>query len=108
MFSIFSKWILSIFSADKLGIIFRLLFMSAGKTVLKDMLDTENQKKAYEFVKELNARTDMTNTEKAWEFNKKMYAWAKKEGKNIAESIINCLREMAVNALKAEAAAEEK
>lgn len=35
-------------------------------------------------------------------FNKQMLEWAKKAGKILADSVVNCLRELAVNALKAE------
>jgi len=65
-------------------------------------MDPVNQKKAYDFVKELRLRTDLTNAEKAVLFNKKMLEWAKAAGKIMASSVVNCLREMAVNALKAE------
>lgn len=102
MFTLLWKWLVSIFTADKVGILVRLLLLSAGKTVLKDLVDTENQKKAYEFVKELNARTDLTNQQKAALFNAKFLVWAKLGGKAIALSVVNCLREMAVNAVKAE------
>ena len=44
----------------------------------------------------------MTNSEKAKMFNKQMLDWAKKVGKKLSDSMINCLREMAVAALKAE------
>ena len=69
-----------------------------------EIMKPENQKKAYEFVKELNKRTDMTNVEKAKEFNRQMFEWAKKMGKKMTESVVNCLRELAVNALKVEKA----
>ena len=102
MFSLLWSWIVSLFTADKIGILVRLLLLSAGKTVLKDLTNTENQKKAYEFVKELNTRTDLSNAQKAKLFNEKFLAWAASGGKAIALSIVNCLREMAVNAVKAE------
>ena len=102
MFTLLWHWLVSLFTADKIGILIRLLLLSAGKTVLKDLLNTEHQKKAYEFVKELNGRTDLTTQQKAKLFNEKFIAWAKASGKEIALSVVNCLREMAVNALKSE------
>ena len=65
-------------------------------------MNVENQKKAYEFVKSLHNDTTKTNMEKAQVFNLKMLDWAKREGKNISDSVINCLRELAVNAIKSE------
>lgn len=102
MFTLLWKWLVSIFTTDKIGVLVRLLLLGASKAVIKDLSNTENQRKAYEFVKELNQRTDLTNSEKAALFNEKFLAWAKAGGKAIALSIVNCLREMAVNALKAE------
>ena len=78
------------------------MFTKASSVVIKDILDPENQKKAYEFVKELHNRTDISNKVKAKEFNKMMIRQLKKEGKEICESVINCLRELAVNAIKTE------
>ena len=65
-------------------------------------MNVENQRKAYEFVKSLHNDTTKTNMEKAQVFNLKMLDWAKREGKNIGDSVINCLRELAVNAIKSE------
>ena len=44
----------------------------------------------------------MSNKVKAREFNKMMIRQLKKEGKEVCESVINCLRELAVNAIKTE------
>jgi hypothetical protein len=44
----------------------------------------------------------LTNKEKQKIFNQQMLEWAKSLGKKMSESVINCLRELAVNALKAE------
>ncbi len=107
MFALLWKWLVSIFTTDKIGILVRLLLLGAGKAVVKDLSNTENQKKAYEFVKELNQKTDLTNSEKAALFNEKFLVWTKAGGKAIAISVVNCLREMAVNALKAEDVAEK-
>ena len=102
MFTLFWKWAVSFFTADRIGVLVRKLFISAAKPVVSDLLNPQNQKKAYEFVKQLHARKDLTNTQKAREFNKMFIAWAKKQKVAIRLSIVNCLRELAVNALKAE------
>ena len=94
--------ICSLFPKSKLGILLSIMFTKASSVVIKDILDPENQKKAYEFVKELHNRTDISNKVKAKEFNKMMIRQLKKEGKEICDSVINCLRELAVNALKTE------
>ena len=94
--------ICSLFPKSKLGILLSIMFTKASSVVIKDILDPENQKKAYEFVKELHNRTDISNKVKAKEFNKMMIRQLKKEGKEICESVINCLRELAVNAIKTE------
>ena len=106
MVAFIGKWIASFFTADKIGCLFRKLLFISAKTVVSEILKPENQKKAYEFVKELNKRTDMTNMEKAKEFNRQMFEWAKKMGKKMTESVVNCLRELAVNTLKIEKAEE--
>lgn len=95
-------WVKGLFSTKKLGI---LLVIFAKKTitpVIQEIMDSENQQIAYNFVKELRLRTDLTNKEKQVLFNKQMLEWTKQVGKKLADSAINCLRELAVNALKAE------
>ncbi len=92
----------SLFPKSKLGILLSILFSKASSTVIKDIMDPDNQKKAYEFVKELHNRTDISNKEKAKEFNKMMIEQFKIEGKNVCDSVINCLRELAINAIKTE------
>ena len=69
MFTLLYKWLVSLFTADKVGILVRKLLINTGTTIAKDILNVEHQKKAYEFVKELNARDDIDNKEKAKIFN---------------------------------------
>jgi len=95
------------FTTSKLGVLITIILSKAASTVVKDIMNKENQQKAYDFVKELNDNTEMTNAQKAKVFNKKMAEWAANEGKKMAESVINCLRELAVNALKAEIESKE-
>lgn len=102
MFSLLWKYILSFFTADKIGVLVRTLLIKSTKIVATDILDPTNQAKAYEFVKELNQRTDINNLQKAVIFNKKMLEWSIKEGRKLGENTINCLREFAVAALKRE------
>lgn len=99
-------WIKGMFTAKKVGVLVAIFAQQAFRPVVAEIMDPENQKKAYEFVKALRSRTDLTNREKAEMFNLKMLDWAKKAGKILADSVVNCLRELAVNALKAEAAAK--
>lgn len=96
------QWIKSIFVGETAGILTNLLFKNASKALAMEIFNKENQMKAYEFVKELQNNKDMTNSQKAVEFNKKMAEWALNCGKVLAGSVVNCLREMAVNALKDE------
>lgn len=102
MFTLLYKWLLSIFTADKIGILVRSVLLQAGKAYTKEILDPLNQKVAYDFVKALKQRDDLTNLQKAHEFNKNMLEWMKQVNKKIAISSINCLRELAVNAIKNE------
>ena len=92
----------SMFTRNKIGMLIEILLLRAGSTIAKEILDKDNQKIAYEFVKALNTRVDITSKEKAKLFNEQMLDWAKKLGKKMNESVVNCLRELAVNALKSE------
>lgn len=67
-----------------------------------EIMDKENQQKAYEFVKELHFRKDMTAKEKAETFNLKMLVWCRDFGKQLSDSTINMLRELALSAFKSE------
>lgn len=95
-------WFVGLFTKEKIGILFIMLFKAGVSAVAQQIADLQLQKKALEFVKELAAREDLTNREKAVIFNEKMIEYCKKLGKTLCESVINCLRELAVNALKAE------
>ena len=95
-------WVKGLFTAKKTGVLFAIFAKKAVAPVIAEIADPENQKKAYEFVKALRLRQDLTNKEKAALFNGQMLEWAKKAGKILADSVVNCLRELAVNALKAE------
>ena len=107
MISAALSWIKSLFVAETVGILLKKLLKGAAKGLTKEIFSEENQRKAYEFVKELNANAEMSGAEKAKEFNRKMLEWAAKCGKVIAESAVNCLREMAVSVVKDEISEEK-
>ena len=95
-------WVKGLFTAKKVGVLLAIFAQKAVAPVIAEIADPENQRKAYECVKELRLRADLTNKQKAALFNEQMLEWAKKAGKIMADSAVNCLRELAVNALKAE------
>lgn len=90
------------FSNEIVGIIFQKLFNNVKTALIKELSDPENQRKAYTFVKELASRNDMTSKEKMETFNLKMLVYAKDHGKKLSDSMINCLRELALAAIKNE------
>lgn len=96
------SWFIGLFTKEKIGILFLLLFKSGCSAVASEIANPEFQKKALEFVRELALCDDLTNSAKALLFNKKMLEYGTKIGKVFCESVLNCLRELAVNALKAE------
>lgn len=95
-------WVRGAFAAKKAGILLAIFAKKAAAPVVAEIADPENQAKAYEFVKGLRLRQDLTNGQKAALFNRQMLEWAKKAGRILAGSAVNCLRELAVAALKAE------
>lgn len=96
------QWIVGFFTKERRGVITERLIENAERDFAKEILNAENQGKAYEFVKRLHENKEMTNAQKARVFNRKMAEWALKCGKVLAKSVVNCLREMALAALKAE------
>lgn len=99
--------ICALFGADTFGVLLKILLQKivakAASEIIDQVKNKENQQKAYEFVKELNANTEMSNSEKVKTFNKKMAEWAKDVAKTtLSDSAINLLRELAVVAIKAE------
>lgn len=96
------SWFVGLFTVERVGILFVLLFKSGASAIGKEIADKNLHSKALSFVRELALRDDLTNAEKAKIFNEKMIAYAKTLGKVLGESVVNCLRELAVNALKAQ------
>ena len=96
------NWFIGLFTKEKVGILFVMLFKAGASAVAQEIADLDLQRKALEFVRELAKREDLSNSKKAAIFNQKLFEYASKLGKVLCESVINCLRELAVNALKAE------
>ena len=95
-------WFIGLFTKEKVGILFLLLFKSGMSAIAAQIADKDLQRRALEFVRELAKRDDLTKAAKAQLFNKKLAEYANTLGNTLSESVINCLRELAVNALKAE------
>lgn len=93
------KWIKSLFTSERIGIIWRTIFTAAKSTVAQMVSDPDNQKAALDLVKHL-ALSKTTNEEKRKEFEAQMRSWAKAAGKSLTEAAINALRENAVIASK--------
>ena len=51
MLKLLWKYVISFFTADRIGVLIRSLFAQIGKQLAKQILDPDNQQKAYEFVK---------------------------------------------------------
>ena len=97
------SWIKKLFTKEFVGTILSKLIENAKTKITEEILNAENQEAAFNFVKELNADTTLSTEEKAKKFNEQLLAWAKSLGKTLSSSTINCLRELAVAAFKAEA-----
>lgn len=54
MLKLLLQWLVSLFTADKVGVIVRKLLINTGTQVARDIFNVEHQKKAYLFVKELS------------------------------------------------------
>lgn len=93
------NWIRSLFTGERIGVIWRTIFTAAKNTVAQMVSDPDNQRAALNLVKHL-ASSQMTNDEKRKEFDAQMRSWAKAAGKSLTEAAINALRENAVIASK--------
>lgn len=93
------NWIKSLFTGEKIGIIWRNLF-STGKGKLRAMVnDPDTQEAAFELAKKLMS-SELTNDQKREAFNSQLLAWAKDVGKELTEAAVNNLRENAVFSFK--------
>ena len=102
MLSTLWSWLVSRFAKEKVGILFVMLFKSGTSAIAEYIADIDLNQKALKFVRELALRNDLTNIEKAKLFNEKMMSYGMQIGKVLCESVVNCLRELAVNALKSQ------
>jgi len=101
MWTSFTTW-LAVTIVPVLGSLLKKILKNAGMLIFTDLMNEVYNKKAYQFVKELNARTDLTTTQKAVEFNKIFLEWLAISGKVISLSTLNLLRELAVSVIKSE------
>lgn len=95
------KWVRSLFTGERIGVIWRTLFTAAKSTVAQMVCDPDNQKAALDLVKHL-ASSGLTNEQKRAEFDAQIKSWAKAAGKSLTDAAINALRENAVVASKCE------
>lgn len=102
MFTSLWAWIVGLFAKENVGILFTILFKVGKSIVASKIADKKLQKEAWEAAKELALRDDLSNEEKAKMFNERLKEFSKTSGISIGESVLNCLRELAVNALKAQ------
>lgn len=71
----------AIFNFNKFGLLVKIILQNATFKIVAEITDPENQQKAYDFVKDLHNRKDMTSREKAETFNLKMLVWCRDFGK---------------------------
>lgn len=95
------EWLKSLFTGERIGVIWRTIFTAAKSSLAQMVSDPENQQKALDLVRDL-ASSKLTNEQKRDEFNAQMKSWAKAAGKDLSDAVLNALRENAVVALKCE------
>ena len=93
------NWVRSLFTGDKIGVIWRTMFTATKNVVAEMVSDPKNQQAALDLAKELMS-SGKSNEEKKEAFNAALKAWAKDAGVALTEAAINALRENAVVALK--------
>lgn len=93
------NWLCSLFTGDKIGIIWRTMFTATKNVVAEMVSDPKNQQAALDLAKELMS-SGKSNEEKKEAFNAALKAWAKDAGVALTNAAINALRENAVVALK--------
>ena len=95
------KFFVNLFKSSDMKVeIFNILMGNCDSPELKELRDADLMNKAWELVKELHVRTDLTGKEKAAIFNEKLAYWGKKVGKVIGTMALNIVREVAYAALK--------
>ena len=93
------NWVKSLFTGERIGVIWCTIFTAARNTVAQMVSDPDNQRAAFDLEKHL-ASSKMTNYQKRAEFDAQMRSWANAAGKSLTEAAINALRENAVIASK--------
>ena len=95
------KFFVNLFKRQDMKVeIFNILLAGLDSEEIKELRDADIMNKAWEFVKDLHTRTDLTGKEKAALFNEQMLKWGKKVGKVIGVASLNIIREIAYAALK--------
>lgn len=95
------SWVKSLFTKENIGIIWRKLLTSTKSAIATTISDPSIQQTAYDLVKEL-AGKELTGDQKREAFNEAMTECLKVMGKQIGESTLSAIRELAVSAMKAE------
>ena len=95
------NWVTSLFTGDKIGVIWRAMFTATKNVAAQMVSDPKNQQAALNLVKRL-ALSGLTNEQKRAEFDAQIKSWAKAAGKSLTDAAINALRENAVVASKCE------
>jgi len=80
--------------------IFNILMTNCDSPELQELRDADIMNRAWELVKALHVRTDLTGSEKAAIFNRELAKWGAKVGKVIGTMALNIVREVAYAALK--------
>ena len=95
------NWICSLFTGERIGVIWRTMFTAAKNTVAEMVSDPKNQQAALDLARDLMG-SGKSAEEKREMFNDALKAWAKDAGVTLTNAAINALRENAVVALKSE------
>jgi hypothetical protein len=91
--------ICSLFTRENVGIIWKTLFASAKDAAKKAINDPKVQKRAFETAKTLMSM-DISGDAKKDAFNSAMKDFFAEYGKEVGTSTLNCIRELAVEAVK--------
>lgn len=104
-----SAWALvkSLFTKKTLGVIFRILLDHTKSSAMTILTNADIQKFAYNTAIDLRQDESMTTLEKAKEFNIRVAKYIKELGLVSTTSLINTLRELAVQAIKVQATKNE-
>lgn len=93
------NWLCSLFTGEKIGVIWRTMFTATKNVVAQMVSDPKNQQAALDLARHL-MDSGWSNEEKKEAFNAALKAWAEDAGVALTNAAINALRENAVVALK--------